>query len=429
MKKVYFIAVLIIATVLISPKFIGSVVETERSKALTELNKVEGLTLITRDYETRWFGGTVNSELILSPLAQGGSPITLLLEEELSFGPVIFTGEKLQLGLGHSALTFTLLSNDVDDELLKLINEKIHISALLGLNKAVTTFVNIDALKYQNAGNSIESAPSQIEVTFRDNKHMIGDLSWGGLELNEEGEKISIGELTMSTEQTVVSGDYFAGTAILAGHAEFNLAEANRYSQNMHVFSLSDAGVKSEVSLDNDLLALTMKYYAQEISASGQNFQQPNLDIHLANVDINAIQKLNDTMNDLSMNAVNNGNSDQILRVLSEVVEKILVQEPSLKVTDLSVLTDEGKVQTQMNFSLNKDLIDTNNLNQMSLIMALEADAKGMVPLPLLTKFGVAPVASNFVEQGYLTQQENDILFDAEYLNSQLTLNGKVLQL
>jgi len=41
----------------------------------------------------------------------------------------------------------------------------------------------------------------------------------------------------------------------------------------------------------------------------------------------------------------------------------------------------------------------------------------------------MAAMVDNFVEQGYLTKQDNNISFEAKYLENQLTVNGKAFQL
>lgn len=429
MKKI-FIAVIVIlaALMLIAPKFIGSTVAQEREQILAELNKTDGISITTTEYTSSWFGAKVNSELTVNLEEEGLAELTLALDEDITFGPVVITDQGWFLALGYSQLSFSLSSADVDNEILTLINEKIHLGALLDFNSDVTTFINTDKFSYEDQGNSIVSAPSAAQFSLIDNKKIKGNFSWGGLELDELGERFVIGKVAMSTEQQVVSGDYLKGTAILKGDTKVTVEKMNMYSQDNHIFSLNDTELTSEVSVDNDLLALNLKYHAKDVSASGQFYEKPSMEVELANVDINAIQELKTAMANLSASEPNNTNSEEILTVLSGVVEKILAKDPTLKVTDLSVVAEEGKVATAVNLAINKDLIDINNLNSMSFIMALEGDATGKAPLGLLTKFGVSPMVDAFVQQGYLTKQDNDISFAAKYIQNELTLNGKPFQ-
>ena len=431
MKKLSIAIALILASLLIAPKLIGSVVEEEREKVLVELNNTDGITLTTSQYTSSWFGAEVTSELTFSLDDAGLADVTILLEEQLSFGPVIITEQDWHLGLGYSAIKFKFSSAEVDDEIIELINEKIHLGALLSFNKDVTTFITTEEMSYQDGDTAIVSAPAEAQFSLINNEQIIGGFSWGGLEIKAEGERFVIGTVAMSTKQKVVRGDYLQGTAILTGDATFNVAKIDMYSQNSHVFSLSEAGLTSVVSLDDELLALKLKYHAKEISASGQSFEQPNLEVVLVNIDINALQELNKLSAKLSIDVAGQDYSAELLAALSAVADQILAKEPKLTVTDLSVVTEQGKIASEFALNINKDLFDFNsvNSNSMALIMALEADAKGSVPMEFLTQFGMAPMVDNFVAQGYLTKQDNDVSFVAKYVESQLTINGKAFQL
>jgi len=429
MRNLSIIVGLMLASLLVAPKFIGSMVEKDRENVLVKLNEMDGISLTTSQYHAGWFGADVTSELTLSLEEAGLADITLLLEEELTFGPIIITSQGWHLGLGYSAVKFKLSAVEVDEEIIKLINEKIHLGALLSFNKDVTSFIKTDEMSYQDEETTLVSAPASAQFTLTDNARIAGQFSWGGLEFEELGERFVLGKVVMSTEQKVVSGDYLQGTAILTGDASFTVEKMDMYSQASHVFSLADAGLTTAVSLDNDLLALTLSYYAKSISASGQYFEKPNLDIVLANIDIHALQELNTTMASMPVNALESNSSEEILQALSAVAEKVLAKNPSLKVTDLSIVTDEGKIASELNFTINKDLFDMSNVNSMAFIMALEADAKGKAPIAFLTKLGMAPMVNSFVDQGYLRKQDDDISFEAKYIENQLTVNGKAFQL
>ncbi|AAZ27771.1 YdgA family protein [Colwellia psychrerythraea] len=429
MKKIYITIVLILASLLIAPKFIGAMVETERQRVLVKLNETDGITLTTSQYSGGWFGADVVSEMKIALEDNNLNEVTITVEEDISFGPVIITDKNWYFGLGYSTAKFKFAALGVDERIVDIINEKLHVGALLGFSKDVTTFINTDKISYQDTDSVIVSEPSFAQFTLINNEHIIGDFSWGGLDVKGQDERLVIGDVGMSTKQKVVSGDYLAGTAILTGDAIFTVTGISVYNDNSKVFSLDGATLTSEVSLDNDLLALALNYQAKEISASGQYFKEPNVAVLLANIDVHALQELNTAMANLSVNASGEYDTEESLKVLSAVAEKILAKDPNLKITDLSVVTEEGKVATEFNFNINKDLFDSANLNSMALIKALEADAKGKAPMAFLSKLGMAPMVDNFVEQGYLNRHNNEITVEAKYVQSQLTVNGKAFQL
>ena len=429
MKKLFIVGTFIVASLLVAPKLIGSMVEDERQRVLAELNETDGITLTTSQYTLGWFGADVVSEMNLSLAEQGIVDVIITVEEQLSFGPIIITDNSWHLGLGYSTMKFSLSAIELDEGIAELINEKLHVGALLDFNKAVTTFINTDKMSYQDVDTVIVSEPATAQFTLVNNKSIVGDFSWGGLEVEVEGERFVIDTVDMSTSQEVLSGDYFAGTAILIGDATFKVAGINVYNDNSNVFSLAEAVLTSDVSVENDLLALALNYQAKEVSASGQSFKEPNLSVIIANIDVQALQELNKALANLPVNASAEASSEEVLAALSVVAEKILAKDPNLKITDLSVVSEEGKIASEFTFNFNKDLFDITNIDSMAVVTALEADAKGKVPMAFLTKFGMAPMVDNFVEQGYLNKQDDDISFEAKYIESQLTVNGKAFQL
>ncbi len=423
---------LILAILLVAPKFIGGVLQQEREDVLVELNQIEGITLTTNEYKPRWFGADVISKLTFTHKKTGLKNVSLVVEEELSFGPVIVTTDQgWHLGLGYSEVNFKFSSADIDEEVITIINEKIQLGALLNFSSDVITFINIDEFSHQHRDERIASAPITAQFTFVNDKHVIGDFSWEGFEyFNQSGERTVMSNLAIVSDQQVVSGDYLQGTAIVTGELSIKVGSFDMYDTPgevysltdegltyatvaEHNFSLSDAGLTTVISLDNDLLSFTLKHHAKNINVLEQNLDNTNLEVELANVDLYALQELKTALVNSSMPPVTN---------LLDIVDA----QPTLKVSDLSLVTKEGKVVTELNVSFNRDLIDFNNFSSMALLTGLEANAKGQAPLAYLAKIGAAAMVDNLVEQGYLTKQDNDIIFIAEYEENQLMLNGKV---
>jgi uncharacterized protein YdgA (DUF945 family) len=429
MKKFFVAVTFLLATLVIAPKFIGDFVESEREKLLTALNESEGITLVTTHYNGGWFGANATSEMLIQLESDGMLEFTITVEEKLSFGPVIITDSNWHLGLGYSALNFSLAGFDVDKDIINIINEKLHVGALLAFNKEVTTFINTDKLSYQDIDGMITSEPASAEITISNKEHIEMFASWGGLEVKDEGESLVIGAVDMSTKQQVALGDYLKGTAVLTGDASLNVAGITFHSDNSKVFSLEEMSLTNNVSLDDDLLALVFNYQAKEMFTSGQSFKAANLNFILANIDIKALQKLNTITANLPVSTSGQDNSDQIIEALSVVVEKVLVKDPYIKITDLSVVTDEGKVSSEFTFNMNKDLFDMSRLNSMAFITALEAQGKAKAPVNFLNKLGMTPMVDSLVDQGYLNRQENNITVEAKYVESELIVNGKLFQL
>lgn len=429
MKKIIATAVAITAIPILSPLFVGDFVKTERESVIAELNSQQGISISTTQYESRWFGADVTTQVSM-PLEEGMPEITLVVKEKLSFGPVIYANNNWHFGFGHSAVSTDFSSFELGEELTQLLQDKVHLSALMAFDSTVTTFLHTDEISHQVDSNKITAHPASMWFSIKDNTQIAGEFNWAGFEYSSLEGRFVLDDVAMNTQQTVVSGDYLKGTAVLTGQAHINVAEVNVFEGDAKVFAIEKGQLTSDVSLNNDLLALALNYTADQVSASGQYFSQPSLDIVFANIDFMAIQQLN-----AIMASINNGqqtteaDSEKLLTALSEITEKVLAKEPNIKINDLSVVTEEGKIASELNVNINKDLFDTNNLNAMSLMTALEADAQGKVPTAFLNKFGMSPMVDSFVQQGFLTLKDDTINFDAKYVENQLTLNGKPFQL
>ena len=428
MKKVVVILSLILMIVLLAPKFIGDYVKQERAEFVALINANEAVTLVTDSYQPSWFGAEVNSSLSVFIDENKATKVDVKLIENMSFGPIMVTDRGWFLGLGYSSVALNFEGTDDNQELIDLINNKIHLGALLSFNKKLTSFISTDAMRYENSEETLIAGASSATFTVFDQKHIVGDFSWTGLTLADTEQRFVLENVTFSTEQSVVSGEYVKGNAILTGDSHFGIQKVDMYHENNHQLSLSAITFANSLSLADDLLRLTVNLNAKEVSVAGQNYQQPNVAITFDNLDFTALQSLNSTLSTLSPTLTEEETTTKILGALSSLADQMLAKQPVLKVTDLSVETEQGKVVSDFTFMLEQDQFDHTNLTLMSLLVALNAEANANVPMALVTKYGVTAMVDNFVQQGYLKKTDDVVGVKAVYQQSQLSLNGKAFQ-
>jgi hypothetical protein len=427
MKKLAIFLLVIIAIVVISPKFISTIVVDERLRIINQLNETEGIEVSSKDYSPHWFGAQSSLEITLQLAQEGLGDITIVVDEVLSFGPVILTDDDWYIALGHSKIDFRSSGVLIDDEIMTFINEKVHLSAVLTLTNNIVAQIKTDQVSFEDGNTQFIAKSSSGQFSLINKKDLIGELSWGGLELKSSDGDFDIGAVAMETQQSLVSGKYLEGTAILSGDTEFKVDHIN-YSDiaGSEIFSLQALLFTTSVTINNGLLAIHLAYGADKIVSVGQTVTQPNLDIILANIDIDALQELNVLLASLPTNFDEQALSTEASKEIAKLADKFLAKDPSLKVTDISVITEQGKIASDVNLQIDKDRFDSENL--MSVMSALNAEAKGNAPVEFFTQFGLIPIINNFVELGYLIKQDNILSFEAEYSRAQLKVNGKVLQ-
>lgn len=427
MKKLLIALVLVIAIVAISPKFIGSMVVDERQNLISLLNDVDGIDVSSKSYKASWFGANSVLEITFQLPEQGFGDVTVIVDESLSFGPVIFTDNDWYLALGHSEISFRSPDDLIDDEIMTFINEKVHLSATLTFSNNIVSHITTDEVSFEDGDTQFVAQASTGQFSITKQKEFIGAMSWGGLELKSTDGKVVLGRVAMSTHQSLVSGNYLQGTAILSGDAKFLVDSINiSDTSGSDIFTLKKLLFTTSVAIEDDLLALRLNYGAEQITSVGKTFKEANLEIVIADIDINVMQELNVLLASLPSDDSGQALSAEITEAIPEFVDKILANDPSLKVTDFSLLSDHGKIASQFNLAVDKTLFDSQNL--MSIMSALTADATGKAPANFFTQFGLTPMIDNFVEQGYLIKQDDILSFAAKYSQAQLHINGKAIQ-
>lgn len=427
MKKLLIVLLVIIAIVTVSPTFIGSIVADKRQSIISQLNETKGIEVSSKSYSAHWFGAQSSLEISLQLAQEGLGNITIVVDEQLSFGPVIITDDDWYLALGHSDISFNSPSGLVDDEIMTFINEKVHFSAMLTFDDNVVAHIKTDEVSFADGDTQFIAQPSAGQFSLINKKDFVGELNWGGFELKSTDGRFVIGPVLMDTQQSIVSGNYLEGTAILSGDAKFLVDNIN-FSDitGSEVFTLQKLLFTTSVKIEDDLLVLSLACGAEEMVTAGQTFKQPNLDIVLADIDVNALQALNILLASLPTNIDEQPMSAEVSKAIAELADKFLAKDPSLKITDLSLVAEQGKIISNFNLQIDKTRFDSKNL--MSVMSALNADATGNAPADFFTQFGVTPMINTFVEQGYLIEKDKVLSFAAKYSQAQLQVNGKAIQ-
>jgi hypothetical protein len=427
MKKLLIVLLVVITVVAVSPKFIGTLVADERQSLISKINEAEGVEVSSKSYSAHWFGATSVLEVTLQLVDEGLGDIVITVDEVLSFGPIIITDNDWYLALGHSDISFRSPAGLVDDEIMNFVNEKMHISATFTFTDNIVTNISTDEVTFEDGDTQFVAQSSSGKFSLANKKDFSGELNWGGLELKSTDGSFVIGNVVMDTQQHLVSGNYLEGTAILSGDAKFLVDNIN-YSDitGSEIFALKKLLFTTSVAIKNDLLALSLAYGAEQVVTVGQTFKQPNLDIVIADVDVNALQELNTLLANLPTNVAEQGMSAEVSKAIAELADKFLAKDPSLKITDFSLIAEQGKIASDFNLTIDKTRFDSQNL--LSVMSALNADAKGNAPVEFFTQFGLMPMIDNFVEQGYLTKKDSELSFVAKYSQAKLHVNGKAIQ-
>tara|TARA_R110001583_G_scaffold296_4_gene2682 strand:+ start:7841 stop:9124 length:1284 start_codon:yes stop_codon:yes gene_type:complete len=427
MKKLFIIVLLLITAGLIAPKFIGSVVETEHQLVIDKLNSNPAITINSSTFTANWFGGTAITEMTILLQDDGIEDITLIVEENLSFGPVIFTDEGLEFALSYSQADINFKDLVLDEEIETFINNKIHLSGLLTFSKNIVSNIVIDEVSKEIDGNKIASTKAVGNFTLEDNNKIYGDFNWAGLTITTSDEGFTLGKVQFSVDQTLIAGDYYQGNAISTGDFDFSIASAAAKDATSNtVFTLDKLLIKAVAAVSNDLMTITMKYSADKVESAGQKLENANLDVVFTGLNINVMEEVNTLMTKLSADGEAMFSPENMQKI-SALTAKLLVDNPVVEIKDFSVQTPEGKIESSMQVSVDKKLFDTTNI--MSIMAAVKANANGKAPMSFFAKLGLAPMVELYVKQGFIIQKENELSVNLNYIQGKLEVNGNIIAL
>lgn len=427
MKKLLIIIALLIVVALVAPKFVGGVVETEYQSALDKAAENPALVINSTTFTRSWFNGEMTSQVTILLHDDTLPDINLTVTDHISFGPVIFTNNGVEFALSYSQVEMDLHDIIPDEEIADFINNSIHLTGLLTFSKDVVSTITIDEFSKEEEGNTIVSAKAVGEFVLENDKRLYGEFNWDGLTVTSSEETFTIGKTRFNLDQTLIAGDYYQGNAISTGDFNFTIAAINsKDATGNEILSLKELALGAIASVDEELMTITINYGAGEIKSKGQVFNNANLTMVIDNLDIKVMQEVNTLLTSLSGEPEQMFN-EQNMQAISPLLTKLLARDPVLNITDLSVDTPEGKIQSDMEIAIDKDAFDASNL--MTIVPAVKADAKGNAPMPFFAKLGLAPMIDMYVEQGLLIKQEQELSFKASFSQGQLNINGNAIPL
>ena len=427
MKKFFIIMVLLTATILISPKFIGGIVETEYQSALNKLNDNPAITIKSTTFNRHWYSGQVVTEMTVLLHHEEVDELNIVIVDDLSFGPVIFTDEGIKLGLSYSNYNINFTDPFIEEEVEYFVKNNIHLSALLTFSKDIITHIVIDEVNKEVDGNTIESKKAVGEFVLENETRLYGDFNWAGLSATTIDKNFTVEAVEISLDQTLMAGSYYQGNAISVGSFDFSISSIKaKDTTNNEALSLSNLLINAMSSVKNNLIEIKMNYSVDKLATAGQHLEHANLDIILNGLDITVMQELNTLLTDLS----NDGEtvfSSENMNKISALTVKLLANNPVIEIEDFSVETPEGKIESAMQVSVDKKRFDAANF--MSIMAAINATGKGKAPMAFFAKLGLAPMIQHYVEQGFLIQKEDKISVNVNYTQGKLNINGNVIPL
>lgn len=425
MKKLLVTAGAVTAACLLAPKVISTKYEPNYHELLDKFAQYPNVTIDKREISTGWFSGTSTTNILVSPSGLKDDEFEIIVKESSSFGPLIFT-DGFKVAAAYSQINFNRPKNAETNEFLTQLKEASSFTSTTSLTGEIVSNISVNAIEIEENGVKITSKGLTSEITIENERTVSGTLNWEGFKADMPTVDVTLDSLSSSFVQFTLGGSIFDADALLLGKSDMLIQTFEFVDKTSEaVFSLTNTSMFSDTEIEDNLLTLNLKNNIDEVVSPTGKFNQVNLNMAFTNLDVESTTNLYTAMNKLPP-----ATSPDFAKASEEIVPKalkLLDFNPEFQITQLSMVTAQGPVNSDAVFSLNKDLIDVKNPN--SIVLAAKGVAKAKVPVAFLAQFGMQPMIDAYQQNGFVTIEEENVNFDVLYEKGQLSLNGKPLQM
>ncbi len=380
---ILWILVVLLILISLTPFALGYKVKSDYAQLIDDFAQVLQIELQIESYDQGFYSSEATLSLLLPEM---DSPI--FMKEEIIHGPVYFG----MLSQGKSPLVAAVVNGELDvsaDQ--QEIVQKI--------------FANEKPLVYQNVISFSGDVESQayvpaINTSFEDDIGLVSIQS-SGMIINEyyssmrrelkgeaqiPGFKLQSEVFSMNTDNMTLS---FSGSMgmnnIMLGDSVISIGLLNMDS-NDEQFAMRDLTMRSVTSEDSELINSGAQISAREILASNQKFGPMQLNISVNGLNAQSLMQIQEMQKGVQQQVEQGIPEEQAnAMMMGQIMGLVptLIQQAEIKVNPLSIDSELGKLEADMEFSLSG--IDENTpADPMFLIGAIDLDMNISIDEPLL---------------------------------------------
>ncbi|TRX54965.1 DUF945 family protein [Thalassomonas sp. M1454] len=426
MKKLIGISLLGLLVV-ISPYFIGQQAEDEVRSMYSKISKSTGYDIEISQYQQGWFNS--NATIILKiPMPveydTGIEYLSFVSEQKIQHGPILFTSNGFGLGIADIEYQVSLPKQlaDILPSELQVPKDTLSIASRLAFNGDIESSTHLRAfdLTIDNALFSVKEAHLNSSMTMAGEMAMSGN--WQGFTISEDNtEVLSLANLAISSKQKLIRGEIFSQNALSTGEVVIDIEQMSIHDLTSSAkISNRNSQIKLVISELDDLLSIDALLNSKEIDIDDHKYTNFNYQVILSNLDIDTFQQIQKIM----IQAQELPEQQQVasLMQIQSLVPLMIAKDPVFKIKQLGLNTDNGAIASAMNFHFDQSIYDPNN--PLSLVMAIKAQAQGEAPKAFFEEMGRVDELNEYIAQGVLIEENDNVTFDFNLAQGQALLNG-----
>lgn len=431
MKKLISLGLLVLL-VAISPYFIGQQAEIEVRNIYSKISDSTGYELEVTEYHRGWLHSNATVVVKVPVPAEydtGIEYLTFTSLQQIQHGPILFKTDGLGLGVADIEYQINLpeqLTAVLPNE-LAIPENTLQIMSRLAFNGDINSTTHLKAfdLTIDNALLSVKEAKFSSSIGMTGAMTVTGN--WQGFTVSEDNINVlSITDIDLASKQQVIRGEVFSQYALSTGDVLIDIAEMKIYDLTTATqMSNSNSKIKIVSSEHNDLLTIDALISSNKIQVIDNQYNDFNYQVTLANLDIDVFQEMQKIM--VQAQELPEQERMMAFMQIQSLLPKMIAKDPEFIIKKLGLNTANGAIASAMNFSIDQTIYDPQN--PMSLIMAVNAQAQGEAPKAFFNEIGKADDLNEYIAQGLLIEENENVMFEFSFVNGQALLNGMPIPL
>ncbi len=430
MKKIIIAIAVIVAAYIGMVVFIKSKTANAFEQEVEKLNQIPEINakLVAKD------DGLLTSkaliEISVNDPSTGESKSIVELQQKQSYGPFLLTDKGMQLGwyFFDTKLDWgdSLKAEMTQEELEKInLKELFDIHFISGFNGSISGAVMFKGFDYKDHEEAVAFSAGDISINTDINfKQVSGEASWPGMTISKNNEDgFSLSGVKFDFDQTLVTGDVLAGTAIYDGVATYTI-DGISFREADHFFKLDNLAMEVKSSVDDQtFMNISMMIKNALLNLNGDKYTNAEFNMHFNHLDIATLQELGKTSQEMQQAALEGQDVSGYNMVLMNQMMGLLQTSPSIKIDNTKVTTMQGDMTAALDFDVDANKMDPNN--PMAFMMAMKATFDAVAPAAYFEQRGMGEMIEQWLQANFVVKDNDQLKVNLVYADGMPLLNGQ----
>ncbi|WP_171022339.1 YdgA family protein [Thalassotalea litorea] len=429
MKKVILAVALGVA--LASPYLIGFKAEEHIKDSYAKVSSNPAFDIEITRYDRGYLNSTAHIAFTMPVEVEAGVIETLTFESEhqVQHGPILWTADGLGFGLADSQMIVGL-PTDFKQEIINIddiASDSLTSFARTSFGGSTYSTITIKPTTLELQDSNLELLAGELHSTITPEGKVTGTGQWQGMKIIESGvEVFVIGATKLDVDQTYILGDVFSPTSLGVGTGNFSISHIRVNGETPDAsMNIQDISLVSDSYVEENLLAATVTVKAKSLSIAMQEFSDFNYSMSMDKLNVNVLSELQKLL--VNVQSDDPQQQQMLMMEIQQQLPKLLADNPRIAIDNLGVTTSEGDIVSDLLITIDPQKFDA--ANPMSMMFALQADAKGSAPSAFFEKLGMQENIDALKQQGMVVQDAEQLTFKFSFSDGQALINGVAIPL